>query len=105
MRRALYLKYCNKIRLTVSQYSTRIIKIKCVLSCASYIFFAVHYNYIYDCYFFFFFFWLFAQRDELEKLVEDAAIRKTAAIDVKSDPEEGHVALEGRRFKRTDTSM
>ena len=84
----------------------RIIKIKCVLSCASYIFFAVHYNYIYDCYFFiFFFFWLFAQRDELEKLVEDAAIRKTAAIDVKSDPEEGHVALEGRRFKRTDTSM
>ena len=73
-----------------------------------YIFFAVHYNYIYDCYFFFFFFfffWLFAQRDELEKLVEDAAIWKTAAIDVKSDPEEGHVALEGRRFKRTDTSM
>ena len=56
-------------------------------------------------FFFFFFFWLFAQRDELEKLVEDAAIRKTAAIDVKSDPEEGHVALEGRRFKRTDTSM
>ena len=56
VRRALYLKYCNKIRLTVSQYSTRIIKIKCVLSCASYIFFAVHYNYIYDCYFFFFFF-------------------------------------------------
>ena len=56
-------------------------------------------------YFFFFFFWLFAQRDELEKLVEDAAIWKTAAIDVKSDPEEGHVALEGRRFKRTDTSM
>ena len=53
----------------------------------------------------FFFFWLFAQRDELEKLVEDAAIWKTAAIDVKSDPEEGHVALEGRRFKRTDTSM
>ena len=50
-------------------------------------------------FFFFFFFWLFAQRDELEKLVEDAAIRKTAAIDVKSDPEEGHVALEGRRFK------
>ena len=56
-------------------------------------------------FFFFFFFWLFAQRDELEKLVEDAAIWKTAAIDVKSDPEEGHVALEGRRFKRTDTSM
>ena len=56
-------------------------------------------------FFFFFFFWLFAQRDELEKLVEDAAIRKTAAIDVKSDPEEGHVALGGRRFKRTDTSM
>ena len=53
----------------------------------------------------FFFFWLFAQLDELEKLVEDAAIWKTAAIDVKSDPEEGHVALEGRRFKRTDTSM
>ena len=60
---------------------------------------------IFFFFFFFFFFWLFAQRDELEKLVEDAAIRKTAAIDVKSDPEEGHVALEGRRFKRTDTSM
>ena len=61
--------------------------------------------YMIAIFFFFFFFWLFAQRDELEKLVEDAAIRKTAAIDVKSDPEEGHVALEGRRFKRTDTSM
>ena len=61
--------------------------------------------YMIAIFFFFFFFWLFAQRDELEKLVEDAAIRKTAAIDVKSDPEEGYVALEGRRFKRTDTSM
>ena len=58
------------------------------------------------------FFQLFAQRDKLEKHLEDAAIRETAMIhhmsDVESDPEEGvssDLALEGRQLKYADTLM
>ena len=110
LQRPLYLKYCNTVRSTVSQSSSSIVKINlfCLVPTARFedIYFADHYNYI------FLFFVVLSTTWQTGKtfgrcwcmcngnstLHDSFGIRPRGGVF-------SYFVLEGRRFKRTDTSM